>query len=111
MYYHVTPTHNIESILKNGIQPSIGDRSLDLGEKEPRIYLFTSIDSCKNALMNWLGNYFEDEDDGFLSILEINPDFVEGLSEAEYEIASYQVILPVNITKIFNESFSVIQVF
>jgi hypothetical protein len=101
MYYHVTSASNIESIRQNGLIPQIGARSLELGETISRIYLFTSKKFCEDGLMNWLGDYFEDEE---IVILEIESVHVQGVSEVEYEIACEHAISFKNI-KIFNEQF------
>jgi hypothetical protein len=68
-FYHLTPRRNLEAIRANGLQPTIGERSENLGELEPRIYLFDSEESVNDALGNWLGEEFdEDEDLVLLSI-------------------------------------------
>ena len=38
--YHVTTLDNLNSIIRNGLVPNIGDRSKKLGETESRIYFF-----------------------------------------------------------------------
>lgn len=104
MYYHVTSASNIESIRQNGLIPQIGTRSLELGETISRIYLFTNKNACEEALMNWLGDYFEDEE---IVILEIESVHVQGVSEAEYEIACEHLI-PFKNVKILDECFLLI---
>lgn len=103
MYYHVTLISNLESIRQNGLIPQIGERSLELGETINRVYLFTSKIACEDALTNWLGDYFEDDD---IAILEIEKSHVKGISEAEYEISCEHVI-PFENIKILDENFSV----
>jgi len=105
MYYHVTPTSNLESIIKNGLQPSIGERSLDRGENEQRIYLFTSKQACEDALSTWLGECFENEEPEFLTILEIDPAGITGISEASFEIACCHIISASFIIAIYDEFF------
>ena len=59
-FYHVTKKESLESILKNGLIPQVGERSIQLDE-EPGVFLFPSLDSLDNAMMNWLGEEFGDE--------------------------------------------------
>lgn len=68
-YFHVTPMGNLESILQNGLLPMMGERSIDCNEHQKAIYLFRSITDMDNALLNWLGECFEDID---LVILQID---------------------------------------
>ena len=41
--YHVTEKKNLKSILADGLKPSIGPRSQDLGEAKEAIYFFTEV--------------------------------------------------------------------
>lgn len=59
-FYHVSPSTNTQSILSKGLIPMIGGRSEQL-ETEKAIYMFRSIDDVDDAMMNWLGEEFEDE--------------------------------------------------
>ena len=68
-YYHVTKIDNLSSILEQGLILQIGERSKEIGETIKRIYLFHSFDDMENALMNWLGECFDEEDE--LVILKI----------------------------------------
>ena len=52
-YFHVTPMENLEGILQNGLQPMIGEQSIDCNENKKAIYLFHSISDMDNALLNW----------------------------------------------------------
>jgi hypothetical protein len=74
MAFHVTPKENIESILKNGLIPQIGYRSRKIEEKNAAIYFFINKEECENALGNWLGDEFDDENIGDLLILEVDVD-------------------------------------
>ena len=95
-YYHVTLTENVESILKNGLIPQIGERSLDFREKEPLVYLFPTEEDMECAVMQWLGDWYEDEygEDVKLSCLKINLpyDFPIENGEVEYECISKKTI-------------------
>lgn len=57
-FYHVTKKENVESILKNGLIPQIGERS-KLMDEEEAIFLFPNYHECENALFNWLGEIYE----------------------------------------------------
>lgn len=57
---HVTTATAAESILTQGLRPSIGPRSSQLGETVPAIYFFTSESALKAASDNWLSEVFED---------------------------------------------------
>lgn len=98
--YHVTPAENIESILANGLQPSIGQRSLELGEDTPAIYLFRSLEDIDNALGSWLGRWFDEHytEPIELKVLKI---FISKESESQlylyddpvsFEVISYSTI-------------------
>lgn len=91
--YHVTPSSNVDSIRKNGLQPRIGERSLSAGEKTPAVFLFANQDDLEQALLNWLGEIFEDED---LVILEIQLplEYKQSLAQSEYEITCSVAIPP-----------------
>lgn len=103
--YHVTPVENLVSILERGLQPRIGERSAELGEQAPRVYLFSSRDACDNALANWLGECFDYLPEDGLVILEID---VTGLvleSAVEYELVSYEAITPSRIVDVMDEGW------
>ncbi len=69
MLYHVTPSENVENILKVGLIPSVGVASQQNGEECPRIYLFTSLKWVKECIETWLGEVYWNKD---LSVLSIN---------------------------------------
>lgn len=82
--FHVTPASNINAILADGLIPAIGTRSMELGEPVPAVYLFPSEDDAADAVGNWLGECFEDEEE--LALLTVD---IAGLSysqELEYEL-------------------------
>jgi hypothetical protein len=109
MYYHVTPKHNLDSILQHGIVPSIGERSLEKGENVANIYLFPTKEHCEDALLGWLGECFEEQDDDFLVILAIEPSSIMVVDYDNFEITSSGVIPASSINKIYDESFSLIK--
>lgn len=62
-FYHLTPRRNLEAIKAQGLMPTVGERSESLGEAEPRIYLFDSKESLEDALGNWLGEEFDEDEE------------------------------------------------
>lgn len=64
-YYHVTDVKNLDSIFSDGLVPSIGPLSEQLGETGelvPAVYLFTSDEACRDAMSGWLGAAFDELD-------------------------------------------------
>lgn len=57
--YHVTPISNLNSIMKVGLIPKIGERSEGI-ESEPGIFLFPTYEDCETALGQWLGREFDE---------------------------------------------------
>lgn len=68
--WHVTPVENLESIISDGLKPAIGPRSAELGEKVEAIYCFDSPEDLENALSNWMGDVFDE--DQVLALLELD---------------------------------------
>lgn len=96
-YYHVTLLSNLKSILKNGLVPQIGERSLEAKENKKAVYLFSSLVDAENALMNWLGDWYTDTygEDIPLALLEIDLDLTFPLKngDVEYEVIS-EITIP-----------------
>ena len=95
--YHVTPTKNLRSIMKNGLRPRVGDRSVKLHGEENGIFLFPTLDDVEDAVSNWLGDEFDEDED--LTLLAID---VSGLplvdSNAGYEKIAKTAISPDRIS-------------
>lgn len=91
-FYHATPARQWGKIKREGLQPKIGLLSKRLGEKLPRIYLFSSLEELENGLGNWFG----EERAGDLAILEITPP--PGIQfhspETPWEVVTTQPIPP-----------------
>lgn len=83
--YHVTPSVNIDSILRNGLIPQIGDRSKAAAEKKPAIYFFCSKEDMEQALWNWLGEEFEDVEITVLIVCLPNK-YLDALTPKEFEV-------------------------
>lgn len=103
--FHVTLVDNIPSILERGLEPRIGERSAQIGEKVPRVYLFPSRGYCEDALMGWLGDHLEDE--GELAILEADVSALDLKIDdcAWYEVTAVDTISPDRIIRIMTEAF------
>jgi len=97
--YHVTPTKNIKSIAKEGLKPGIGDRSSKIMREKSGIYVFPSRLAAEDAVMNWLGDEFEDEP---LTMLKIDTSGLEDhISKgAGYELIIDTIIEPNRIKKV-----------
>ena len=89
--YHVTPTKNLKSIAKQGLVPTIGDRSSQIAGEESGIYVFPDRASAEDAVMNWLGDEFDDEP---LTMLKID---VSGLDKHITKGADYELIVGTTI--------------
>jgi hypothetical protein len=57
--YHVTPEKNLPSISSRGLEPRIGPRAKEIGEEEPRIYLYRSRNEVWDGLNGWMMRAFE----------------------------------------------------
>ena len=104
IYYHVTDVENLDSIFRDGLVPSIGPLSGQLGETEelvPAIYLFTNEEACRDAMSGWLGEAFDELDgetggESRHAVLRVElDDSNDGVDDgAFYEKAVYDVISP-----------------
>ena len=97
--YHVTPTKNLKSIAKQGLTPTVGDRASQISGEKSGIYVFPDKVSAEDAVMNWLGDEFDDEP---LTMLKID---VSGLEKnitkgADYELIVGTTIEPKRIKKV-----------
>lgn len=66
-------------------------------EDQEGIYLFKSVESAEDALMNWLGDRLDDENEP-IALLEIDGTGVRPISgAADFEVISGSRILPQHI--------------
>ena len=98
--YHATPTRNLKSIMKTGLVPNIGDRSSKITGEQSGIYLFPTVEAAEDAVMNWLGDEFDEDEP--LTMLKVN---VAGLENsigkgADYELIANTTIEPNRIHKL-----------
>lgn len=97
--YHITPTENIDKILRQGLIPNVGERSKQMDD-EPGIFLFPSLLVAEDA-MNWFLDEFDE--DIMLTVLEIDPDGLDiHPSSVEYELICKSKIPPENIKVLGN---------
>jgi len=95
--YHITPLKNVPSIQQNGLQPQIGDRTAQIPDEQSAIYCFPDVSSAEDALMNWLGDEFDESEE--LAMLEIDTTGLKGkfTKHAEYELTIVSPIPPEQI--------------
>lgn len=68
--YHLTTKKNFNKIQSEGLKPKIGPRSKELGEDNKVVYFFRSEIEAEDALCNWYGECFG-EDEEFI-LMEVN---------------------------------------
>lgn len=90
--YHVTLASNLPSILERGLIPAVGPRSAAFGEEKPAVYFFRSLDDVEDALVNWLGEEF-DEDERIIVIEARLPDDAS-IEEEAFETRVRSIVPP-----------------
>jgi pyrimidine deaminase RibD-like protein len=92
--YHVTPASNLDSIMKAGLRPQVGARSSQIPGEQSAIYCFPDKTSLEDAMMNWLGDEFDEDEE--LALLEIDTTNLTGeyTPNAEFEIRITSLIPP-----------------
>jgi hypothetical protein len=90
--YHVTPTKNVKSIMRDGLRPQVGNRSSKITGEDNGIFVFNSKNDAEDAIMNWLGDEFGE--DAELTLLAID---AEGLEQHMSTGAGYETIMDVGI--------------
>jgi hypothetical protein len=93
--YHVTPTKNVRSIMREGLVPEVGDNSSSYGENEERVYLFPTLDDVEGALSSWLGEQFEED---ILALLQVDVSGIDLGSDVDFEVYTHEIISPDRIT-------------
>ena len=89
MAYHVTSKHNLDSIMKNGLEARVPEDFGEHGDTKG-VYLFKTIDDAKTALTQWLGERIDDweEETGEEYdevLLHVNITGLECLDTVEFE--------------------------
>ena len=92
--YHVTPVSNVPTILDRGLEPHTPEDFKD----EKAVYLFKNKVSAEEAVLNWLGDRFEEDE--VMSLLSVDEQKLKELgiqvypSTAEYEVLVKTTIPP-----------------
>jgi len=101
--YHVALRKHLTSILQLGLTPRTEANAARYGEQGDAVYCFTSMASCEDALMNWLGEIFEEDES--LIILTVR---IDGLKtrpvEVEWEVAILETVSPERIVGAVDEA-------
>lgn len=102
--YHVTTREGLNGILALGLTPQIGPRSQDANEKTEAIYFFASREDTENALMNWMGDCFDDDEE--LIVLEVDLDGIPQSRKAgQFEIIVTENLPAEKIVFVYDENF------
>lgn len=94
--FHVTKYENILSIQSEGLKPSIGINSSSYGETKPAIYFFIDKKTMEEALANWMGDLFEEEDELSVITVDVKENLIHK-SSASYECCVFHHISSDNI--------------
>lgn len=102
--FHVTLKNNLPSIKTQGLIPKV---PTDFEGEEKAVYLFNSKENAEQAILNWLGDRYEDEVELILLTistkgLNIIPTHDSEEFPLEWELKSYNMIPWKNVTKIDN---------
>jgi hypothetical protein len=90
--YHVTPTKNVKSIMRDGLRPQVGKRSKKIPGEANGIFVFNSKSDAEDAVMNWLGDEFGEDE--ALTLLAID---ARGLEQHMAPGAGYETIIDAGI--------------
>lgn len=113
MAYHVTLAHHLPSILRQGLVPQIGANSQALGEHEARVYAFIDRQAMETALMNWMGEVYEEMEDALghevdLVIIEVEDACFERVQDSNgdpfYECYADTTVPPQSFRRITDEA-------
>lgn len=106
--YHLTYTKNLPDIMQAGLRPQIGDRSSKVEGEHPAVFCFPDIATLEDAMMNWLGDEFDEDEQ--LALLEIDTRNLTGefTPNAEYEVAITSMIPPSRI-KVLSKDFDTLE--
>ena len=95
--YHVTPAKNLPGIMSKGLIPKVGSRSAQIYNEQSGIFCFPDKVSVEDALMNLLGDQFDENET--LALLAIDSTGLQGkyTPGAEYEVV---ITSPVPVSNI-----------
>lgn len=89
--YHVTARRHLGSIRRNGLKVMTPK---DMEGEESGVYLFRSKEEVEDAVMNWLGDRFDEDED--LVLIKVDGSYVDEVSS---DAAGYEIISKKNIPK------------
>ncbi len=89
--YHVSTKKRWNSIKRNGLKMAMPQ---DTDNEEIGVYLFRNMDDVEDALMNWLGDRFDENEE--LIVIKVDGSYVNRLSP---NAAGFELIVKNNIPK------------
>jgi len=95
--FHVTTSSNYEKIRQIGLMPQIGPRSATAKECTAKIYFFVDRDVLEEAVLNWLGDEFEEEEELVELKITDNADKFHCLDNVQWEVTTTHRIKPSSI--------------
>ncbi len=97
--YHFTDAANLEAIMSDGLAPSMGQRSLEAGERHPTLFLFRTFEDAEDAMANWLGESLEADQIAIMKVAIPNGTaIVLPSNSAGYEFEVIERIPPAALT-------------
>ena len=101
--FHVTPLSNVDSILKDGLTPQLGERSRQLEDEKEGVFMFSDYENCEYALYSWLGKELEELEEALMTLkVELPLNFPLD-QEVEWELIARKTIHPKYISIYKNE--------
>ena len=91
--YHVTRKSSLDRVLKSGLKAKV---PRDMKNEPKGVYLFKTVEDLEDAVMNWLGDRFDEDDE--LVMIKIDGRFIKNndiaTTSAGFEIISKKNIPP-----------------
>jgi hypothetical protein len=99
--FHITDRAALPAILREGLLPQLGARSTLCGETIPAVFVFVALECCEDALMNWVGEAFPEDE---LVVLELNYAPRASRQDVDYELSILERIPPEAISRVLDEN-------
>ena len=90
--YHITEKQNIESIIKYGLIPSTGDRSLLAGDTFKAVFFFDNLYNIEE----WMNFLYKNKDKDSLEVLRFNIKKLKGFIHNDGNEFYIQDIIPID---------------
>lgn len=97
--YHLAYKKNLKAIKISGIVPNIPE---DMPDEPSAVYLFVSLDALENALINWLGERLDEDEEIVVLVVDITG--IPTIEGANFEHVVPSVIPANRIVKIIDEA-------